>query len=89
MEKKMDRREFLKTTVGAGAVLMAGGVMSEARKAYGAVKMPEVDRVVITIITDNYYDALRPDAPVTKRFRTQPGKWMHAEHGLSYFIETA
>ncbi len=89
MEKKMDRREFLKTTVGAGAVLMAGGLMSEASKAYGAVKMPEVDRVVITIITDNYYDALRPDTPVTKRFRTQPGKWMHAEHGLSYFIETA
>jgi 7,8-dihydropterin-6-yl-methyl-4-(beta-D-ribofuranosyl)aminobenzene 5'-phosphate synthase len=56
---------------------------------YGSVKMPEVDSVVITIITDNYYDALRPDAAVTKRFRTQPGKWMHAEHGLSYFIETA
>ena len=89
MKDEMNRRDFLKTTVGAGTVLMAGGMMGEAKKAYGAVKMPEVDRVVITIITDNYYDALRPDARVTKRFRTQPGKWMHAEHGLSYFIETA
>jgi hypothetical protein len=26
--------------------------------------MPEVDKVVITVITDNYYDALRPDARV-------------------------
>ena len=45
-------------------VLLAGGVMSDAKKAYGAVKMPEVDKVVITVITDNYYDALRPDARV-------------------------
>src|SRR5208282_4787607 len=53
------------------------------------VRMPEVERVVITVITDNYYDALRPDVPVTRRFRTQPGEWMHAEHGLSCFVETA
>jgi 7,8-dihydropterin-6-yl-methyl-4-(beta-D-ribofuranosyl)aminobenzene 5'-phosphate synthase len=57
-------------------------------KGGGSVKMAEVDKVVITVITDNFYDALRPDGLVTKRFRTQPGKWMHAEHGLSYFIET-
>ena len=50
--------------------------------------MAEVDSVIITIITDNYYDALRPDASVTKRFRAVPGKWMHAEHGLSFFVET-
>jgi 7,8-dihydropterin-6-yl-methyl-4-(beta-D-ribofuranosyl)aminobenzene 5'-phosphate synthase len=89
MKEEMDRREFLKTTVAAGVALAAGGVMSGTKSAYGSVPMPEVDKVVITIITDNYYDALRPDAPVTKRFRTQPGKWMHAEHGLSYFIETS
>ncbi len=89
MKDEMNRRDFLKTTVGAGAVLMAGGMMEGTKSAYGAVKMAELDKLVITIITDNYYDALRPDAPVTKRFRTLPGKWMHAEHGLSYFIETA
>lgn len=62
--------------------------MSNAGSAHGAVKIMEVDKVVITIITDNYYDALRPDAPVTQRFRTQPGKWMHAEHGLSFYVQT-
>jgi hypothetical protein len=50
--------------------------------------MPEVERVVITVITGNYHDALRPDVRVAKRFRARPGKWMHAEHGLSYFVET-
>ncbi len=89
MKEEMDRREFLKTTAAAGAVLMAGGIMGGTKSAWGLVKIPEVDRVAITIITDNYYDALRPDVAVTKRFRTQPGKWMHAEHGLSYFVETA
>ena len=89
MEDEMNRRDFLKTTVGAGAVLMAGGLLSGTKNAYSAVKLAELDKLVITIITDNYYDALRPDAPITKRFRTAPGQWMHAEHGLSYFIEAA
>jgi len=89
MNDEMSRREFLKTTVGAGAVLVAGSILSETRTASSAVKLNELDKLVITIITDNYYDALRPDAPVTRRFRTAPGQWMHAEHGLSYFIEAA
>ncbi len=62
--------------------------MTGTNQAHGAVNMREVDRVAITIITDNYYDALRPDAPAAKRFRTLPGTWIHAEHGLAYFIET-
>ncbi len=40
------------------------------------------------MLTDNYYDALRPDSKITKRYRVLPGKSIHAEHGLSYFIET-
>lgn len=50
-------------------------------------KAAEADRLVITVITDNYYDALRPDTPVTKRFRARPGISMHAEHGLAFFVE--
>jgi hypothetical protein len=88
MTDRMNRRDFLKTTAGAGAILMAGGIMSGEKNAHGAVRIPEVDSVLITIITDNYYDALRPDVAITKRFRTQPGKWMHSEHGLAYYIET-
>jgi len=48
----------------------------------------EVDRLVVTVITDNYYDALRPDTEVSTVFRSRPGSVIHAEHGLSYHIET-
>ena len=48
----------------------------------------EVDKVTIWVLTDNYYDALRPDAKFTKRYRVVPGKSIHAEHGLSYYVET-
>jgi 7,8-dihydropterin-6-yl-methyl-4-(beta-D-ribofuranosyl)aminobenzene 5'-phosphate synthase len=48
----------------------------------------EVDRLTITIVTDNYYDSLRPDPPMGKRFRTFPGASIHAEHGFSCYLET-
>jgi len=47
-----------------------------------------VDRLILTIITDNYYDALRPDPPMGKRFRVFPGASIHAEHGFSCHLET-
>lgn len=50
--------------------------------------MQEVDAVRVWILTDNYYDALRHDDAVVKRYRVIPGESVHAEHGLSYFIET-
>ena len=48
----------------------------------------EVDKVTVWVLADNYYDALRPDSKITKRYRVIPGKSIHAEHGLSYYIET-
>jgi len=48
----------------------------------------EVDRLVVTVITDNYYDALRPDTKVSTPFHSKPGSIIHAEHGLSYHVET-
>jgi 7,8-dihydropterin-6-yl-methyl-4-(beta-D-ribofuranosyl)aminobenzene 5'-phosphate synthase len=48
----------------------------------------ELERLTITVVTDNYYDALRADTAVSKRYRTVPGACMYAEHGLSYVIET-
>ena len=48
----------------------------------------EVDIVIVWVITDNYYDALRPDTEIATRYRTVPGKSIHAEHGLAYYIET-
>lgn len=52
------------------------------------IQIREVDSVRVWILTDNYYDALRPDGPGVKRFRVAPGECMHAEHGLAYFVET-
>lgn len=48
----------------------------------------EVINLSVTVITDNYYDALLPDSSISTRYRTSPGSSIHAEHGLSYFIET-
>ena len=52
------------------------------------MKTVEVDQVAIWVLTDNYYDALRPDSRIAKRYRVTPGKSIHAEHGLSYYLET-
>lgn len=51
-------------------------------------RITEVDKVNIWVLTDNYYDALRPDTKIATRYRVVPGKSIHAEHGLAYFIET-
>jgi 7,8-dihydropterin-6-yl-methyl-4-(beta-D-ribofuranosyl)aminobenzene 5'-phosphate synthase len=52
------------------------------------VEIPEVERVTVWVITDNYFDALRPDSKIAKRYQVVPGKSIHAEHGLAYFVET-
>jgi 7,8-dihydropterin-6-yl-methyl-4-(beta-D-ribofuranosyl)aminobenzene 5'-phosphate synthase len=59
-----------------------GGVMAQGR-----AKVTEVDKVTVWVLTDNYYDALRPDTKITKRYRVGPGKSIHAEHGLSFYVE--
>jgi len=61
--------------------------------AYGSVKIPEAEKVIITIISDNYYDALRPDCKIASRYRMKQGGSiynanLHAEHGLAFHIET-
>jgi 7,8-dihydropterin-6-yl-methyl-4-(beta-D-ribofuranosyl)aminobenzene 5'-phosphate synthase len=52
------------------------------------MEIRQVDALSVTVITDNYYDAIRPDTAVAKRFRARPGMSFHAEHGLSFFVET-
>jgi 7,8-dihydropterin-6-yl-methyl-4-(beta-D-ribofuranosyl)aminobenzene 5'-phosphate synthase len=52
------------------------------------IKIRQVDTVRIWILTDNYYDALRPNSEVAKRYRVIPGESIHAEHGLASFVET-
>ena len=48
----------------------------------------EADKVTVWVLTDNYYDALRPDSSISKRYRAAPGKSIHAEHGLAYYVES-
>jgi len=88
MKDGMDRREFLKFSMATGALLMAGEGTRAGVMAQGAAGITEVDKITVWVLTDNYYDALRPDAKITKRYRVAPGKSIHAEHGLSYYVET-
>lgn len=95
MLKEMNRREFLKVSAATGAVLMAGDLLTKGPSvAYGSVKMEEVDKLTVTVITDNYYDCLRWNYKIAKRQLKIPGAsiWkgfsFHAEHGLAYHIET-
>jgi len=88
MNRILDRREFLKASMATGAVLLVGEDLLGRAFARGKPRFVEVDKLTITIITDNYYDALRSDGVIGKRFRSTVQKSIHAEHGLSYFVET-
>jgi 7,8-dihydropterin-6-yl-methyl-4-(beta-D-ribofuranosyl)aminobenzene 5'-phosphate synthase len=53
------------------------------------VKVSEVDKLTIWVLTDNYYDAHEPDTKITKRYRSLLGKKsIQAQHGLSFYAET-
>jgi len=90
----MNRRDFLKVSAATGAALIVGEALKGGGEvAYGSIKIPEVEKATITIITDNYFDALRPDYKVATRYKMKPGSSiynsnLHSEHGLSYYIET-
>jgi 7,8-dihydropterin-6-yl-methyl-4-(beta-D-ribofuranosyl)aminobenzene 5'-phosphate synthase len=85
MLKEINRREFLKTSAIAGSLLLSADFFPERRSlAYGAVEIPEAERITITSIEDNYYDSLRSDYKIAKRYRGD----LYAEHGLACHIET-
>jgi 7,8-dihydropterin-6-yl-methyl-4-(beta-D-ribofuranosyl)aminobenzene 5'-phosphate synthase len=58
-------------------------------KEGGSLRFREVDELSITVVTDNYSDALRPDPARGSRYRAAPGTSVHAEHGLSYYVRTS
>jgi metal-dependent hydrolase (beta-lactamase superfamily II) len=53
------------------------------------IAIQEADKVTVWVLTDNYYDALRPNSEVARRYRASVGRSMHAEHSLSFFIEVS
>jgi 7,8-dihydropterin-6-yl-methyl-4-(beta-D-ribofuranosyl)aminobenzene 5'-phosphate synthase len=90
MEKEINRREFLQATVATGAVLLAGDLLSGVARAQQSIKIPESEKIVITIITDNLADILQPNYKIAQRHRSPSvlDSMLHAEHGLAYQIET-
>ncbi len=90
MSNEMNRRQFLKTSAVVGATWVAGDLLKGGgRMAYGSVKIPEIEKLVVTVITDNYYDCLRPNYKIAKRYFIIPGTSIHSEHGLAYYIEAS
>ncbi len=91
MEKEMNRREFLKATTATGAIFLMGNISDDSAPAAGRIKIPEAEKIIITVITDNLADLLRPDYKIARRPTGRTSileAAMHAEHGLSYHVET-
>jgi 7,8-dihydropterin-6-yl-methyl-4-(beta-D-ribofuranosyl)aminobenzene 5'-phosphate synthase len=88
MNNGMNRRDFMKYSVATGVLIAAGGSMIESVTAQAATAVTEVDKLTIWVLADNYYDANEPDNKITKRYRQSLGKSAHAEHGLSFYVET-
>ena len=91
MFRDMNRRDFLKATAATGVVLMSGELFRGSALAQGKLKIPEADKIIVTVLTDNYYDLIRRNDKIA--YRHQPSRsileaGVHAEHGLAYHIET-
>jgi 7,8-dihydropterin-6-yl-methyl-4-(beta-D-ribofuranosyl)aminobenzene 5'-phosphate synthase len=91
MDSGLNRREFLRATVAAGTVLFSTDFLPKEAAAQGVVKIPEAEKITITIIIDNLADATRPNYKIARRpprIVSPLDNALHAEHGLSYHIET-
>jgi 7,8-dihydropterin-6-yl-methyl-4-(beta-D-ribofuranosyl)aminobenzene 5'-phosphate synthase len=91
METGITRRAFLYGTAATGAVLFAGNFAPGASWAKEAVRIPEAEKIVITVITDNLVDATVPHRKIAKRLVRGASPFenaLHGEHGLAYQIET-
>lgn len=96
MSSQTTRREFLEFGATTGALLMAdtlwlSSAMAQPAGIQGAIAIPQADRIVVTVITDNLADATRPSEKIARRpagGRLPMDSAMHAEHGLAYHVET-
>jgi 7,8-dihydropterin-6-yl-methyl-4-(beta-D-ribofuranosyl)aminobenzene 5'-phosphate synthase len=85
MLKEMNRRDFLKASAFTGASILASDLLFTERTVYGAVDIPESEKITITSIIDNYSETTRPNYKIANR---HSGGDLYAEHGLSCHIET-
>ncbi len=88
MNHEVSRREFLKYSLATGLLIAAGEGAVNRTMAQPDKGITEVDRLTVWVLTDNYYDSNRPNVKSAKRYRSRPGKSIHAEHGISYYLET-
>jgi 7,8-dihydropterin-6-yl-methyl-4-(beta-D-ribofuranosyl)aminobenzene 5'-phosphate synthase len=88
MNKGMNRRDFMKYSVATGVLMAVGESMIERVMADEMLKVSEVDKLTIWVLTDNFYDTNMADSKITKRYRSVPGKTISAGHGLSSYVET-
>lgn len=88
MDDVVSRRAFLKHSLATGAAVAAGVRFPQSVMAQPAAGVTAVDKLTVWVLTDNYFDSNRPDARITKRFRAVAGRSIHAEHGVSFFVET-
>ncbi len=88
MKSEMNRREFLKESAVTGALFLAGDLLRGAPVVYGAVNIPEAEKITITIIMDNYLDPTRPSRKIDIRYTGAGGGGpLYAQHGLACHIE--
>ena len=86
---EVTRRDFLQGSLVAAATLMAGGLLTKVSSADGGViTIPEVEKLKITILADNYFLSTPSTNSLLTRYTVGPNVSIHAEHGLSYYIET-
>jgi len=88
MDNGMSRRDFMKYSAATGVLIAVGDAIIDSMMTQAATGVTEVDKLTIWMLADNYYDTNRLDHKIAKRYRSMSGKSMHAEHGLSYYIET-
>jgi 7,8-dihydropterin-6-yl-methyl-4-(beta-D-ribofuranosyl)aminobenzene 5'-phosphate synthase len=72
-------------------MLFAGDFLQGVSEARGEIAIPEAEKIIITMITDNLADATRLDYKIAKRqiYISNPlDSALHGEHGLAYQIET-
>jgi 7,8-dihydropterin-6-yl-methyl-4-(beta-D-ribofuranosyl)aminobenzene 5'-phosphate synthase len=91
MENTIDRREFLKLTALVGGGILVNNFAATSGYSQTSFKFQQCDKTVITVITDNLADATRLDYKIANRHKGTAAvvdRALHAEHGLSYHVET-
>ena len=84
MSNDMNRRDFLKGAAATGAVFLAADILGGTGFADGTIRIPEVEKITVTIIIENYAETTRPSYKIGDRY----SGYLYAQPGLASHIET-